>query len=185
MRRSASSLVAVLIFVFASLGASCASLPGTSSHLRSPPVTSRRDALPTRGPTPDEPTFEPARAPTGGSSAVGIMRREETTIAYVANGEEDAIVAVDIERESAVAVASVAGWPFQLLPLSHGRLAAVLRESGDVVLFSALRDGGLSEIGRAHVGSEPSRSLRRPTNRGSTSRWASMESSSSSTARSR
>jgi hypothetical protein len=78
----------------------------------------------------------PTRADTlRQGSAVALARLGDTTVAYAADDDDDAIHTFDVDHAAQLAVTPLAGTPAQLLVLADGRVAVTLRHENRVIVL--------------------------------------------------
>jgi DNA-binding beta-propeller fold protein YncE len=95
-------------------------------------------ASPATGSAACSPTSAPTLRPLGDGrtgSAIALAEAGGRTIAFIADEDEHAIVAVDVDRRLRLAVTPLAGAPSQLVVLRDGRIAVALRDRASVAIL--------------------------------------------------
>ncbi|MBS2016865.1 MAG: hypothetical protein JST00_28525 [Deltaproteobacteria bacterium] len=89
----------------------------------------------------------------GAFVALGEVAGRRT--AFVADEEEDAVVAVDLESKEVVARAPLGGTPGQLLLATDGTIVAVVRSTSSIAALRLVKGGTFREVARHATGHEP------------------------------
>ncbi len=134
--------------------AACGAAPGAPPAVSAPPSATGGTFLSVSSPESGA-SLVPARAPREGSSSLVLATQGDATLAFAANGIEDAVITVDVGTRRATGALSLPGGPEQLLALADGRLAVTLRASGEVAVLEPDAAGALIEARRVRVGSDP------------------------------
>lgn len=94
---------------------------------------------------------------THDGSAVVLAKVGARTLAYVADEDDTAVRAVDLETREEVSATRLTGRPGQMLVGKDGRLYVALRDEQAIAIFDAAKDAGgaLDESGRIATAVEP------------------------------
>jgi DNA-binding beta-propeller fold protein YncE/mono/diheme cytochrome c family protein len=84
-------------------------------------------------------------------SSVVLARSGETTVAYVADEDADALHTMDVTTGKALATTELAGSPSQVLVLADGRVAVALRDKNQVQIFEPTAELDAPLAGRCSV----------------------------------
>lgn len=120
------------------------------------PVASSATGSPACSATSASPLRPLGDARTG--SALALAELSGRTIAFVADEDERAVVAVDVDRRARLSVTPLAGAPSQLVVLRDGRIAVALRDRASVAILelaSAAPDASLSPRCAVETAAEP------------------------------
>jgi len=66
---------------------------------------------------------------------VALARLGETTLAYVADEDDEYLRTIDVETRTEKAITPLAGIPSQLLVLADGRVAVALRDKNQIQIL--------------------------------------------------
>lgn len=91
------------------------------------------------------------------SGAVAVARADSTTIAYVADEDEDSLRTMDVDVGAERAITPLAGSPSQVLVLADGRVAVAIRNKNVVQILepTARAEAPLEPLCQVAVPSEP------------------------------
>jgi len=91
----------------------------------------------------------------GVGTFVALAKAGGRRTAFVADEEDAAVLAVDLDKQSVIARASLRGAPGQLLLGKDGTIYAAVRGAAEIVALRLVRDGAFREVARQRAGHEP------------------------------